>query len=266
MKYYKLSFRAKKDDFDRDADVYLVEEYLGCLYKNGQIVDYDGMFVKDGFVYCHATLPEADALSRTNDNKYVAEGRDKVGQIFEIGLEEPLGDDWHLDLEACRCESPSRYMLDCGPCHDDSPITCCDCMSPIPLYRLPKIFGEEEFYTLREFERECKAIGELWLSGLNDKFTFKQRNDPSSQLAKKGRKICKAFEKATGKPFYYFLSFDYWSFFYDKKDNCQEHPAPKECPSCGKNWEVKKGESVVGYRCDACRLLSQKNRDLQAEE
>jgi predicted nucleic acid-binding Zn ribbon protein len=260
MKGYKIQFKAKKEDFDEDISA--IENYLSCLYKNGQFVnyDYEGIFVKDNSVYCNITLPEDGALSEKNDNEYVVKARGKVEKSFEIiGLEE-LGENWLWDGTACECEVPSFYMLICDEYHTDSSIACGDCGSPIPLYRLPKIFEEKEYFEVRWFERECKAMRDLWMSCLNDRFTFRQRNSLNSQLTRKGRKICKAFEKATGKPFYYYIPFDYCTFFKDEKDEYyQEHPTPTACPSCGADWKAKEGTTTVDYKCDACRLVADKN-------
>lgn len=244
MKYCKLKFKANKKEFVQDIE--LIEDYLGCLYKNGQIIDYDSIYIKDNTVFCCTTLLEKDAISKANNNEYVTKSQEKVKQIFDINLEE-IGENWHLDEEVCGCKMPSYYVLICDAVigsfvHTNSPITCGDCGSPVPLYKLPKIFDEKDYYTVREFERESKAIEQLWISGLDDKFTFKQRNSPTSPLVKKGRKICQAFAKATGIKFYYQIPFDDDSSFV--------------CPLCGKDWKT----TSDNYKCDDCQLVANKER------
>lgn len=237
MKYCKLKFKAKKKEGAQDIE--LIEDYLGCLYKNGQIAEYESIFTSDGTVFCCATLLEKEALIKANRNEYVIEAQAKVEQVFDIDLEE-MGENWYLDRKVCECKVPSHYSLICDPSHTESPITCGDCGSPVPLYKLPKIFAEKDYYTVREFERESKAIEQLWVSGLNDKLTSKLRNSPTSPLVKKGRKICKTFEKATGVKFYYHIPFD---------DN-----SIQECPFCGNDWNAKDN-----YKCDNCRLVANKD-------
>jgi predicted nucleic acid-binding Zn ribbon protein len=70
-------------------------------------------------------------------------------------------------------------------------------------------------------------------------------NDPNSSLSKIGRELCKAFEKAIGKPFYYFL------FYYmnSRKKNTS-------CPICGKPWQEVKDDTCVSKRCEDCRLIA----------
>jgi predicted nucleic acid-binding Zn ribbon protein len=241
MKFYKMRFAAKKDNFDQD--IKLVDDYLGCLYKNGQIVKYESIFIKDNSVFCCITLPEDSAISGIKSNEYVIKSREEVDQIFKVSLE-TMGENWYFDGKVCECELPSYYVLICNALignlvYTESPITCGDCGSPMPLYKLPKIFGEKDYYTVREFEREYQSVEQLWISCLDDKFTFKQRNSRFSPLVKKGRKICKAFEKATGIKFYYYIPLD--------------DDAVSKCPFCGKDWGTRDN-----YKCDDCRLVAHK--------
>jgi predicted nucleic acid-binding Zn ribbon protein len=210
MKYYKMQFKAKKEDFE--ADISAIDDYLAALYNNGQIVGDENLLIRDGSVYSYVVLPEDDSLSETKNNGYAAKAKEKVEQLFEISLEY-AGENWYYNRKACECEAPSFYILICDLYYVESPVFCGDCGSPIPLYRLPKIFKEEEYFTVLGFQRESNAMRALWQSGLNDRFTFRQRNRVNSQLTKNGRKICRAFEKAAGKPFHYYIKFDYYTFF-----------------------------------------------------
>jgi predicted nucleic acid-binding Zn ribbon protein len=244
MMYYEMRFKAKANEFVRDIE--RIEDYLGCLYKNGQIVDYESIFIKGGFVYCCVTLPEDGAISKANDNEYAAKAKEEVERHFDVSLK-TLGENWYLDDKICECKQPSHYVLVCNAligdiAHTASPISCGDCGYPVPLYKLPKIFGEKDYYTVREFEREYRAIEQLWISCLDDRFTFKQRNNRSSPLVKKGRKICKAFEKATGVKFYYHMPMD--------DDINSEY-----CPFCGKRWNTEKDRECVD-----CRIIAVKNK------
>ncbi|MCL2462464.1 MAG: Zn-ribbon-containing protein, partial [Defluviitaleaceae bacterium] len=59
--------------------------------------------------------------------------------------------------------------------------------------------------------------------------------------------ICAAYEKALGKPFYYFL------FYFD----CQDASISREkCPVCGGDWMLEEKIGSISFKCDKCRLVS----------
>jgi len=67
-------------------------------------------------------------------------------------------------------------------------------------------------------------------------------------LSKMGLEICQAFEKATGKPFYYYLFRYYARYYSTKKQNC---------PICGSEWKLAEDNTAfINYQCDKCRLVA----------
>jgi predicted nucleic acid-binding Zn ribbon protein len=130
-----------------------------------------------------------------------------------------------------------------------SPIICGTCRKSIPLYKLPNIFDEKEHYEVFNWDENSYNVHELYVNGLSDRFTYRQMNNINSQLSKDGRKICKAFEEATGIPFYYYLFYFDWRLTKTKK-------TPETCSSCGKNWRFTDEDSCVDFKCDKCRLVA----------
>lgn len=220
--------------------------YLSALYHCGQIYrDYE--LVKTDAGYCaFVTLPERDSLDDRYAGAYVRDRAQRIGKWFAVGFEY-LGENIGY-LEPCTCESPSWYYLN-TQLSEGNPVVCGDCRKRRPLYRLPYIPHEnregEDFYPLQSWQRGYINMDSLWFKGLSDRFTYRQMNDPNSSLSKEGRELCRAFEKATGKPFYYLLFYNYDS-----------RRKSKPCPICGKPWRRIKADFFVNRRCKDCRLLA----------
>jgi predicted nucleic acid-binding Zn ribbon protein len=126
---------------------------------------------------------------------------------------------------------------------DESPVVCGDCGSTVPLYKLPKILGEDEYWSVLNWQRAYKACDELFMVGIGERFAYQRISKPANDLYELGKQICEAFENAIGKPFYYYL-FRYYS------------PYKGTCPVCGLQWKLgSDNKSFINYRCDYCRLV-----------
>ena len=221
--------------------------YFSSLYSNGQIYrNYE--LVKTGAGYCaFVTLPERDSLDDRYANVYVRDREQRVHKWFAVGFEYVGENSGYGEL--CTCENPSWYYLNGQLSEDSSPVVCGDCRRPRPLYRLPHIPHENrecyDFYPLQSWQRSYFSMDRLWFNGISDRFTYRQMNDPNSSLSRQGRELCGAFEKASGKPFYYLL-------FYYVKSSQKDTP----CPICGKPWRRVKKDFFVDKRCKDCRLLA----------
>jgi predicted nucleic acid-binding Zn ribbon protein len=124
--------------------------------------------------------------------------------------------------------------------HTDSPIYCGDCNNPKPLYKLPKIFNETDYYTVRQFERESRAIEQMWISGFDDKLTNRLRTSRNSNLVKKGRTIAKTFEDKSRTNFYYNIPIT-------TNSNVN-------CPYCNGGIKIVRNRCY----CDDCRITWEK--------
>ena len=252
MDFIKFTF-TKKENIDNSVEEQeeFINDYLGTLFSNGQI-HYDYSLVKKESIYfVFATLIASDSLSEEFDNIYVKERKKKIKTIFDVKIE-VLGKNVYSD-NICCCENKSGYLLFSCSTHYSSPIRCIDCWEFIPLYKFPYAPQQEEYYHELNWERTYKDIDELWYQGLADRWTERQMINPKSALSKIGRKICKDFENATNKPFYYFL------FDVDYNDKYRLH---EKCPECGEAWRVVQvggnTEKRELYFCDKCRLISRK--------
>lgn len=243
MYLYKVILTPNSSKFKMSKSIEnIIFEYMGVLYKNGQVM-YNYEVVKEETSYCvYCKFPEKTSLNKENNNRYVNEYYNKIKEIFKDELKY-IGDDIEED-NICSCESTSWYMLYASYLEGETPIVCGDCGKSVPLYRLPKIMRQEEYLQELYWQRDYQNIDSLYISGLSDRFTYRQMNNPDSQLSKNGREICSEFEKVLKKPFYYYLA--------NFKENLQK------CPICGEAWEKNEKPKIVDFKCYNCRLVTDK--------
>ncbi len=242
MTYMKITFSSIAPIEDEDECVNLLSEYLGCLFKNGQILrEYELIKFKESFC-TFVTIPDDDALELKYNNVYINDYYNKGKSIFNISYE-PIGENLYCG-KPCKCSSPSWYMLYTDFITEESPVVCGDCGKEVPLYKLPYISNEKEHNAITSWQEIYKSIEKVWMYCLSDRFTFRQLSDPNSQLSKEGREICRELETKLGKPVYYYI------FHSDKP--------LKECPSCGKPWTDSDNKKTVDFKCEACRLMTDK--------
>lgn len=239
MNVYKIIFIKKTQISINDEELESIWDYLGCLYKNGQILkNYELIDIEDKLC-AFVTFPNDDALNEMNNNIYVNKFKNKICMNYEIVLE-LVGRSMNHDV-SCTCENPSWYILYTNYALIESPVVCGDCGKIVPLYKLPHIH-DHEYYDVIGWQMAYKNIDSLWMYGLSDRFTLRQLHNSNSQLSIEGRSICKAFEEKTGKPFYYYI-------FQNRITN-------KKCPICNSEWQFVKVGSLIDYKCNCCRIVT----------
>lgn len=221
--------------------------YFSALSKNGQILMKSCTTVFDDSNFTTYFLaPENDSLDINNDNIYV---KRFYSEFMAICREKP-------DLKmlakssdypaSCKCESPSWYMLYTDHLVSESPVVCGNCENTVPLYKLPKILKEDEYFSVLNWQKAYNACDTLFMNGIAERLAYQRLSKVTSDLSVLGRNICKEFELATGKSFFYYL-FRYKS----------HHKAA--CPICGKHWELDNNNQLfIDYRCDDCRIVADK--------
>lgn len=249
MKYYshyKVNFIPKVEEFIEHKE--LISDFIGSLVNNGQIIQetVSSLLLSKTEAFCFCTLIEENAIAQTNDNLSVCEDKKNLAHYFDV-IFEKIAENIDYKGFICGCNN-SSFILQGD--YKESPVVCADCEGAVPLYRLPKIRNSVEHADVLWWYNDYNNINDLWISDHMNRFTYKQLNNPNSQLAKNGRKICAAYEKATGKPFYYKL-------FYD--DITRKKPVPNNCPLCGENWVFECENKVIDFKCDKCRLVADKN-------
>jgi predicted nucleic acid-binding Zn ribbon protein len=227
---------------------YKLWDYLTCLYKNGQILRIFHLVKTPSAYLAFATLPEDNALDSHHNNAYVTQSLAQVKTLFTVSLQ-PLGANLNV-IDSCACpEKPPWYMLYSDWTEEESPVVCGACGHSIPLYKLPRILNEGDYYSTLKWKQDYQNIHRLFMGGLSDRSTYRQLNSMESPLSQKGLEICRAFAGATGIPFYYYV-------YHDRKHK----KTPALCPLCGREWKLSgttaSAKTFIDYKCDRCGLVA----------
>lgn len=237
---YEMTFAPKQAIRVTEENEDSVITYLAMLYKNGLIAVSYQVYRTEEVVKAVVTAAGSDIWDEKYENSYSKEEREKLEKTFQIKWQK-IG--ISTDFEpACQCKSPRWYLVKSDFSVELTPVVCGDCNGRVPLYQLPYIENEQEYYTVLGWKSAYEAMDRLFLHSLHDRYTYRQLHKPDSQLSKEGREITAAFERAIGKPFYYYL-FNYYR-------------SSKECPNCGKDWQLEKG--IVDYQCSDCRIVGER--------
>jgi len=242
MTAYRITFTPKLNIDYNDDTLEPIWDYLGCLYKNGQILESYDLIEGQGCLWALVTLPDDEAIKAENNNVYANKYHNAVQELFTVSLE-PLGKNMGQD-ESCSCKEPSWYMLYTDWTLSESPVVCGDCGKAVPLYKMPHILDTDEHHGVLGWQGAYNSTDKLWIYCLSDRFTFRQMHDPQSRLSEDGMSICKAFEEKLGKPFFYYL-------FNNSRTN-------KKCPMCGADWKIRGEKTFVDYKCEKCRVVADK--------
>lgn len=225
-----------------------VHWFLAALLNNGQILE-DYQCTEDGNRYiAFASLPARDALDGKHNSEYV---KKSYADLKKAGLLKPRIRIRGLVEDACQCSKNQWFILFTDYLSTQSPLKCGKCFCAVPLYRIPHLSGGE-YLNIRHWQADYKACDTLQMHCGTDRegFGTRQMSELDSSLSQEGIALCRAIEKATHNPTYYFL------YRYEGLDKEQEKN--RKCPSCGGNWILKKQlHRLFDFRCYQCRLLSQ---------
>jgi predicted nucleic acid-binding Zn ribbon protein len=247
MFYVKITFtpieKIEITESNSDADSWDIGWYLGDLYRNGQAFKEWLLIFDENKYHAFLFMPEIDSLDEKYCNSPVLRSLEKIKTQFEVAIE-VLGKNAYAN-EICTCNNSDWYILYARNDYNFSPISCGNCLKMIPIYKFPQIEMPKDCECAVSWENDYTLIDKLWISSGFDRFTYRQMSDVKSALTKSGRNICAAYEKALGKPFYYFL---FRSNYSGRKR--------KKCPACGNAWTLEDDIGILSFKCDKCRIVS----------
>lgn len=244
----KIQFKPGNLSAERLSD--LAYSLLASWYKNGQIVSREWTLSQDkaGFV-AYVLLPESEALSEVNSNKYVSQDmltfQKECGVSPEIAL---LGPHPEQDRH-CVCKDSNAYILFTNYLSIAPPLRCAECFYPVPLYRMPYT-SDEEYLNVLQWQGDYQACDTLQMHcTVGERFAENQLFNYESALTESGRAICKSLEMKTGKKFFYYL--------HKSRGKSTASEQKRLCPSCNQPWLLLvPWHDLFNFRCEKCSLLS----------
>ena len=253
MNNYKMVFLPKKDkEIDSEKAADLIDWLITALHKNGQIIPSYDITKKGKKYFAGIVCPDIKGLNEKYDNEYVNKYYTELREFFDIRI---VSNGYNLEFSAiCKCKSPSWYYLLNPPFSANSPVICGDCDLSVPLFRLPHLDKDKEYSSIESWKQGYKGVDNLWFYGRYDAFAYRQMSNPKSKLSKDGIRVCRDYEKAMKKPFYYYLNYYEKDFI---SDICGVKCVQTDgvCPICGKAWE-RIDSGYADFRCLECRLIA----------
>lgn len=229
-----------------------IDDILGMLCKNGQIIEGWIIEKTNSNYIANVITADNDSLDKKYFNKFL------INELTNFNIETVIVGDDTLATDSCKCKNHSFYILAIDPDLVSSPIICGDCGEEIPLTKIPYLYNEEEHYSILNFQKTYKAVDQLWMDSLSDRFTKRQITDHNSQLNKRGLEICAELENKLERPVYYLLRNPIGGWFEYEKNN----KVLEVCPKCGGSFEYKEAPYSIKV-CNTCRLafLQHKNKN-----
>lgn len=251
MFLFEISFRRlAQADSDLASDG--IWRLLAAWSNAGQVLDGEPVVAaRKGAYSATISCPERTSLHPKNDDRWVRKAK---AYLKTCGLGSPKFSFAGTEMEGRKpdpCKRPSWYVLYTQQFCNASPLKCGDHFLPVPLYRIPP-FDEpsRNYQCLRWWQTLWKMFDRTqMLCGPGERFATMQISDVRSQLAKQGRGICRAIEKVTGVPTYYYL--------YRDGDASLGAERRRKCPLCGRKWLLEEPlHKYIDFKCDRCRVIS----------
>lgn len=252
MHVAQIEFNVTEND-PSDTLLDLASYFLGALRMNGQILGREWPFcVVGNRLTTRVMMPEDVSLQAAFNNVYVSDYESQLRAagsevvIVDLG-EDPAGGN------VCACADPSGYLLFTNYLSLESPISCMDCLSAVPLYRLPKT-AHDEYYDIICWQSDYQSCDSLQMNcAVLESASTHQLADLHSALTLRGRNIARDLERGTGKPVYYYL----YRAHEHRRGKKRTQATTRPCPGCGGKWHLASAlNHLFQFRCDRCRLLS----------
>jgi predicted nucleic acid-binding Zn ribbon protein len=220
---------------------------LGCWRRNGQALDSWVIAERADCLLAYVAIPEPGSLEDGLANKYVRESMDKLKQYGAAPEVTILGPDPDTPT-ACECQTGCPLILFTTCMHRGSPLTCTDCLRPVPLYRIPSTCAEG-YDDVLNWQEDYQACDTLELkSGPGERFGEREMSRHNSSLSRWGRELCRSIAALSGRRVYYYLS--------RTGGRSRASELLRRCPGCEGEWLLEEPFHIFDFKCDRCMLLS----------
>jgi predicted nucleic acid-binding Zn ribbon protein len=226
----------------------------------GQVLDNIYFsFIKNQYIFMEVLIPDKNSLSKKYANKYTKESYKK---LKSVGLSQPkikiLGEE-PQGYNKCECKKVKEYILYTTYVQIKPALRCKKRFGYIPLYKLPPIYDNADYYPLITWKSDYQSCDSLQMNcSVGEKLGMKEMTKHNSDLSKDGRDVCKEIAKVTGKKTFYYL------YNYEKSSLNKE--LKRKCPKCNSKWLRKKSlHKLFDFECKKCKLLSNISFDVRWE-
>jgi len=233
----------------KDLAVDLAQTVLAAWRMNGQVYGCEWSIFANGEAFSAMVLsPEVQSFDARFNSKYVTSAMARCEAEGLLVTCEVLGEDVE-SAPACRCSSPSAYVLFTNYVSLKSPIRCMDCFHPVALYRM-KVMASGEFNELISWQSDYQSCDSLQMNcTVLEQEATRELSSIDSDLSKRGLAHCKALAGLNSRPFYYYL--------YSGESQSLQAELERLCPGCGGEWKLtSRLHDIFDFRCDRCSLLS----------
>lgn len=151
-------------------------------------------------------IPDQDALEQQYDNIYVKADFERIAaNANQPPVIEILGRD-PSSAEVCSCQQSSLYVLYSYDVALESPLRCGDCGQPVPLYRIPYTYHDEEFFNIIAWNSSYQACDKLYMNSyVLEKEAEAQLFRLESDLGSLSKEVCRSISAASGVACYPFI-------------------------------------------------------------
>lgn len=239
------------DEKDSQAQQDAITNLFDTWKMNGQVLGDEHIYAQTVDAYKMFLLTaEKDSLHSKYNNKYT---KLTIKQLKTIGLATPtftILDKNPQEDDLCKCNVVTEYILYTTYICLSPPLHCKKCFGTIPLYKIPKLYDDSDYYPLITWKSDYQSCDALQMNcGVGERFALRQLSFIDSQLTKDGLDICKKIQEVTGKKTYYYL--------YKQKAKSKKHELLRKCPQCHADWlRSKPLHDKFDFECQKCGLLS----------
>ena len=227
----------------------------GELRRGGQTVNEDDVILKRSSIRYLCICPERDSLDPRHHTLYAEKAYNTLVRLSARKPDLKARGETVESPSGCTCQKWPFLILFTHFLDTSSPILCGGCRNPVPLYRFPRLKdgNYSDYLTWQESYRHCDSL--FIMSGVGERFGYRQMAVLNSELTELGRKLCAGLEQQTGIRVYYYLHRYYGT--------SAKSESTRRCPGCGNKWSAH-DSSVFELRCDGCRLLSTAAQDFSS--
>jgi predicted nucleic acid-binding Zn ribbon protein len=221
-----------------------IDEYFGALSKSGQILLSGCTTISVGDVFITYFLAAgADAL----DDRFASlEVTSTALALSSLCEGNPRIDRVGVSVDhdqLCVCAERRAFVLTTDMYAAESPVSCLECGSAVPLYQLTSYSPTGGFHDVLAWQKGHAAAERLWFEGVAEASMYRQLRTHNSELSKRGRSLCTALSVSNDATFLYPL------FLF-------EEPYPPNCPVCGRVADLESSSGVqFPWRCWSCHLV-----------